>query len=926
MRIIQPDYVGHFGSKGTRHSIYSLDFQPLGNRLATGAGGIVNNLLIALGYVLKDFPLLLSIDGTLKIWNGDTLLSLPSQSSSSTIGFSPTKALLATLTSHAKSVNCVRWSKDGNYLASASDDNYIMIHKHTPGGISNQSFGAGNAQKNIEVWNTCFTLQGHSMDVLDLDWSVKGILASASIDNKILLWDVPSAQVEGSNTSASRILAPMQYLQCHTAFVKGLSFDPVGRYLISAGSDNQLLVWDCDNKFSLLQQLSAPLKQSMDVSKFKRLSWSPDGNSVCITTACKSGKPVGMVLKRGDWSDVADLVGHTVSTSSSRFCPYMLSLPTAASSLTVTASQNNSSTDATSLVALGDQNGTLTIWSSQRERPLFALKSLFSEAITDLSWMNFQEKIILAISSITGDIIIVDFQTDCGHVLNDESLTMHFRNLYGKGLKELHNKDDGLVTDPLLLKYNSVPLSNQIPVAVAPIQPKAASLPNPASLNPLLPISSGSTAIIPDESNTIQKTLQHQVVSNKNGKKRIRPVLMNVETNEPLVDDDLDLPVDARSTSVNLQPDLTEAGWTGNASANDKDNRKKIRFHDSEGGGVTSTGFGSSSSQTLTRRTEGSSISSVSAGMLRGSVHNTVVQQQILTVRFSAEEVLYQIPLPVTVPSTGGNKAYEIVKIVTTVTEGATPSIGSEFRRHVVKVERLSMPNNLFHLNKHGTALSRVTLMEESVGKGNVEEKELWWTVVSGEVITISGLITVGPTVEDTNTSQYGGLLVAGCADGTVYLLEGLTGMRIQSPFVLGASIVFVDIVAVDGDQNPNDSNRMTSSSSLAKLPTLRLLCLTGEGQMFVWEKDSVSTACSLRKIIKTDIKSVLLSMRLRERSSSTSVNVTVDKCYLHSVSKQPIISLASAGALGGDYQTFQFNSNTECWQRIADSRHFLSR
>jgi hypothetical protein len=39
MRIIKPDIFGHLDSKNNRHAIYSLDFQPLGIRLASGGGG-----------------------------------------------------------------------------------------------------------------------------------------------------------------------------------------------------------------------------------------------------------------------------------------------------------------------------------------------------------------------------------------------------------------------------------------------------------------------------------------------------------------------------------------------------------------------------------------------------------------------------------------------------------------------------------------------------------------------------------------------------------------------------------------------------------------------------------------------------------------------------------------------------------------------
>jgi hypothetical protein len=150
-------------------------------------------------------------------------------------------------------------------------------------------------------------------------------------------------------------------------------------------------------------------------------------------------------------------------------------------------------------------------------------------------------------------------------------------------------------------------------------------------------------------------------------------------------------------------------------------------------------------------------------------------------------------------------------------------------------------------------------------------------------------------------------------------MLEVGTGMRLMAPMVLGASIAFVDTVAVVNEVS------------------LRLLCLTGEGQVFVWQMDGFSDKgdrnnrhFSLNKVLKTEIKPLLLSLRLRDRPSSSTASsqatVSVERCYLHSTSHSPIISLSSVGALGGDFQTFQFNTSADCWQRIADSRHFLSR
>lgn len=86
----------------------------------------------------------ITVDCSVKLWNFDALLSSPANAK---------EALLSTLSSHTKSVNVVRWSKDGKYLASGSDDNYILIHKYTPGAISNQTFGSSSAAvKNKETW------------------------------------------------------------------------------------------------------------------------------------------------------------------------------------------------------------------------------------------------------------------------------------------------------------------------------------------------------------------------------------------------------------------------------------------------------------------------------------------------------------------------------------------------------------------------------------------------------------------------------------------------------------------------------------------------------------------------------------------------------------------------------------------------------
>lgn len=77
--------------------------------------------------------------------------------------------LLATLNDHTKTVMCVRWSKDGQFLASGGDDKLIIIWKlMNPSG---NEFGNLNQTQNIENWKVFKVLTGHKGDISDICWS-----------------------------------------------------------------------------------------------------------------------------------------------------------------------------------------------------------------------------------------------------------------------------------------------------------------------------------------------------------------------------------------------------------------------------------------------------------------------------------------------------------------------------------------------------------------------------------------------------------------------------------------------------------------------------------------------------------------------------------------------------------------------------------
>ena len=121
------------------------------------------------------------------------------------------------------------------------------------------------------------------MDILDIDWSPSGLLASGSIDNKVIIWDI----ARGSNGA---LLSPFRVLDGHQSFVKGVSFDPMGRILATCSSDNTILLWRTET-WEIANRLSKPLQGAPDSTMFRRMNFAPDGqsvryHSVYILTVC----------------------------------------------------------------------------------------------------------------------------------------------------------------------------------------------------------------------------------------------------------------------------------------------------------------------------------------------------------------------------------------------------------------------------------------------------------------------------------------------------------------------------------------------------------------------------------------------------------------------------------------------------------------
>ena len=219
----------------------------------------------------------------------------------------------------------------------------------------------------------------------------------------------------------------------HTSTVKGVTFDPAGTYLASSGDDPSVCIWRAHDDWGLEQRIDAksgifrkwsntssggghnggPSSAALSSqSLFRRLSWSTDGAYICATNAVVKNKNVASTISREGWAvssskstatGAVNLVGHKQPVVAACHCPYLLDASGSSSSSKTNDDKDNNDKnedtnnndgddndgepDYSTLLALGDKRGFVTVWSTRKARPIFKIQCSETRCtVTDLSW------------------------------------------------------------------------------------------------------------------------------------------------------------------------------------------------------------------------------------------------------------------------------------------------------------------------------------------------------------------------------------------------------------------------------------------------------------------------------------------------------------------------------------------------------------
>ncbi|MCB9502421.1 MAG: TIR domain-containing protein, partial [Deferribacteres bacterium] len=230
---------------------------------------------------------------------------------------------------HTDWVRALAFSSDGNIIASASDDNTVRLW-------------------DVNNYKEIALLKGHTYTVYSVAFSSdRNTIASASADNTVRLWD--------ANNHKEIVL-----LIGHTNWVRAVAFSSDGNTIVSASSDNTVRLWDANNHKEIAR-LNGHTKAISSVV------FSSSGNTV----ASASDDQTIRFWNTKTHKEIAQLKGHNNTVRAVAF-------------------SNNGNT-----IASASDDHTIRLWNLKRKNEIVQLNG-HTKAVLSVAFSNDENTIISA--------------------------------------------------------------------------------------------------------------------------------------------------------------------------------------------------------------------------------------------------------------------------------------------------------------------------------------------------------------------------------------------------------------------------------------------------------------------------------------------------------------------------------------------------
>ncbi|XP_025908836.1 chromatin assembly factor 1 subunit B [Nothoprocta perdicaria] len=385
MKVITCEIAWH-----NKEPVYSLDFQH-------GTDGKINRLASA------------GVDTAVRIWKVEK-----GPDGKAIVEF------LSNLARHTKAVNVVRFSPSGEILASGGDDAVILLWKlNDSKELEPLVFqDEDEAQLNKENWTVVKTLRGHLEDVYDICWTSDGnYMASASVDNTAIMWDVNKGQ-------------KVSILNEHKSYVQGITWDPLGQYIATLSCDRVLRVYNSQTKRVAFNVTKMPSGAGVEgearsyrmfhddsmKSFFRRLSFTPDGSSLLAPAGCvESGENVTNTTYVFSRNNLKRPMGHLPcpgkATLAVRCCPVYFELRRALNKDEISQKSAPALFNLPyRLVFAVASEDSVLFYDTQQPFPFGYVSNIHYHTLSDISWSS--DGAFLAISSTDGYCSFVTFEKD----------------------------------------------------------------------------------------------------------------------------------------------------------------------------------------------------------------------------------------------------------------------------------------------------------------------------------------------------------------------------------------------------------------------------------------------------------------------------------------------------------------------------------